>query len=217
MVINLKNLIIIGVGGFAREVYWHAQQCNEFNVEWEIKGFLDGDIKLPEEEYKKLPENVPVLGDVDNYEIQADDVFICAIGTPQIRKKLIEKMLERGAEFVNVINSRSSIFPTAKIGHGVIICLDNGIGDNVEVGDFVVINNASYLGHDVKVGKYSCIMSHVDIGGFSQIGEEVFIASHVAIIPKVKIENGAYIGTGSVVLRKVKANAKVFGNPAMEF
>jgi len=57
----------------------------------------------------------------------------------------------------------------------------------------------------------------VDIGGFSQIGEEVFIASHVAIIPKVKIENGAYIGTGSVVLRKVKANAKVFGNPAMEF
>lgn len=217
MVINLKNLIIIGVGGFAREVYWHAQQSNAFLKEWQIKGFLDGDIKLPEEEYKKLPENVPVLGDVDNYEICEDDVFICAIGTPQVRKKLIEKMLARGAEFVSIINNRSSIFPSAKIGRGVIICLDNGVGDNVEVSDFVVINNSSYLGHDVKVGKYSCIMSHVDVGGFSQIGEEVFIASHVAIIPKVKIENGAYIGTGSVVLRKVKANAKVFGNPAMEF
>ena len=50
----MKNLIIIGVGGFAREVYWHAQFSHGFNTEWTIKGFLDGDVKLADEEYKFL-------------------------------------------------------------------------------------------------------------------------------------------------------------------
>ena len=212
----MKSLIIIGVGGFAREVYWHAQQTGEFNSEWKIKGFLDGDIKLSEEDYSKLPEEVPLLGDIDSYQICDDDVFTCAVGMPEVRIRVIGKMLSRGADFVSIINHRSIVFPTAEIGRGVIIGLDNGIGDHVKVGDFSVINNATYLGHDVTVGKYSCIMSHVDIGGYAQIGDNVFIGSHVSIIPKSKIGDNAYIGTGSVVLKKVKAGAKVFGNPAID-
>ena len=211
----MQDLIIIGVGGFAREVYWHSQHTKEFNSDWTIKGFIDGDVKLAEDEYKKLP--LPVLGDVDNYEICKNDVFTCAIGTPEVRKKLIEKMLNRRANFVSIINHRSSIFPTAEIGCGVIIGLDNGIGDHVKIGDFSVINNASYLGHDVKIGKFNCIMSHVDIGGFAETGDNVFIGSHVSIIPKSKIGDDAFIGTGSVVLKRVKAGIKVFGNPAIEF
>ena len=51
----MKNLIIIGAGGFAREVYWNAQKTEGFNSDWKIKGFLDGDVKLSDEDYKKLP------------------------------------------------------------------------------------------------------------------------------------------------------------------
>ena len=54
----MKNLIIIGAGGFAREIYWHAQKSIGFGVEWRIKGFLDGDIKLAAAEYELLPEKV---------------------------------------------------------------------------------------------------------------------------------------------------------------
>ncbi len=213
----MKNLIIIGVGGFAREIYWYAQTCNEFNTEWKIKGFLDGDIKLDAAEYEKLPPNVPVLGDVNNYEICEDDVFTCAIGAPQVRKKLIEKMLERGADFVNIIGKGIIILPTMKFGRGVIVGFQSTLSDHSEIGDFVVINTASHLGHDVKVGNHTCIMSNVDIAGGTQIGENVFIGSHVSIIPKVKVEYGAKIGMGSVVLKRVRANTTVVGNPAIEF
>ncbi len=212
----MKNLVIIGVGGFAREVYWHSQMASGFDSEWTIKGFLDGDVKLAPEEYAKLPGDNPVLGDIDSYEIQPDDVFTCAIGTPEPRKKLIEKILAHGGKFINIISERAHIFPAAKIGNGVIIGLGNGISDNVTVGDFTVMNNVSYLGHDVTVGKYTCIMSHVDVGGRAQIGENVFIGSGAILLPDVKIGDGAYVGTGSVVLKKVRAGAKVFGNPAVE-
>ena len=211
----MKNLVIIGAGGFAREVYWHAQMSSGFDSEWSIKGFLDGDVKLSAEEYAKLPGDVTMLGDINSYEILSDDVFTCAVGTPDIRKKLIEKILQRGGKFINIINERAKIFPAAKIGQGIIIGLNSGISDHVEVDDFAVLNNVVTIGHDVKIGKYTCIMSQVDIGGGAQIGDEVFIGSHATILPKTKIENGAYVGAGSVVLKKVSANTKVFGNPAM--
>ncbi len=54
----MKDLIIIGVGGFAREVYWHAQNSIGYRTEWDIKGFLDGDVILSEKEYNKLPLRV---------------------------------------------------------------------------------------------------------------------------------------------------------------
>ena len=212
----MKNLIIIGVGGFAREVYWHAQNSHGFGTEWQIKGFLDGDVKLSADDYKKLPENIPVLGDVASYKICANDVFTCAIGTPQVRKKLIEKILSRGGEFINLIHKTSYIVPSAKIGRGVILAARTNVNDLSVIEDFVVINSVSGTGHDSKVGKFSCIMSGVNVTGGTQIGEEVFIGSNAVFSPHCKIGDGAFVGMGSVVLKKVGAGKKVFGNPAIE-
>ena len=213
----MKNLIIIGAGGFAREVYWNAQKTEGFNSDWKIKGFLDGDVKLSDEDYKKLPEGVAVLGDVDNYEICNDDVFTCAVGTPEVRKKLIEKMLNRGAKFINLISRNANILPTVKIGNGVMIWFNSFISDNVQIGDYSLISASTIIGHDVKIGKYCCIMAHVDVNGWSEVGDNVFIGSHAAICPKSKIEDNAYIGIGSIVLKKVRAGKKVFAQAAIEF
>ena len=213
----MKNLIIIGTGGFAREVFWHAQMASGFDSEWTFKGFIDGDVKLSAEDYAKLPEEGKILGDIDSYEIDADDVFTCAVGTPSVRKKLIEKILSRGGKFINIISERATIVPASKIGNGVIIGLGSAISDHTEFDDFAVINSISSIAHDVKVGKYSCIMSHVDICGGAQIGDEVFIGSHSVILPKATVGNGAHVAAGSVVLKKVNAGVKVIGNPAVEF
>lgn len=212
----MKNLIIIGVGGFAREVYWQAQNSIGFDTEWQIKGFLDGDTKLAAEEYAKLPADIPLLGDINSYEIKNDDVFTCAVGTPKVRRKLIEKILSRGGKFINVISNFSFVVPTAKIGNGVIMAIGTAVSDNVEIGDFAAINGFTTIGHDAQIGKYSCIMAHVGVNGFTKIGEEVFIGGNAVLVPNAEIEDGAYVGAGSVVLKKVRAGAKVFGNPAAE-
>ncbi|MBR4904967.1 MAG: NeuD/PglB/VioB family sugar acetyltransferase [Selenomonadaceae bacterium] len=210
----MKNLIIIGVGGFAREIYWHAQKSLGYGVEWRIKGFLDGDIKLSAAEYELLPDKV--LGDVDGYEICADDVFTCAVGTPHARKILVEKISARGGEFINLISSLAYIMPTVKLGRGVIICPYVNIGDKAELEDFVAVNDISIIGHDAQIGKFSCVMPHANIAGKCKIGSEVFIGSGAIILPKAKVGDGATVGAGSVVLKKVLAGAKVFGNPAIE-
>jgi len=210
----MKNLIIIGVGGFAREIYWHAQKCIGFGVEWRIKGFLDGDIKLEAAEYELLPDKV--LGDVESYEICAGDVFTCAVGTPKARKILSEKILARGGEFINLISEFAYIMPTVKLGKGVIICPHVNIGDRAELDDFSAVNDMVIIGHDAQIGKFSCVMPQSNVAGKSKIGAGVFIGSGAIILPKAKVGDGATVGAGSVVLKKVRAGAKVFGNPAIE-
>lgn len=211
----MKSLIIIGVGGFAREIYWHAQKSIGYGVDWQIKGFLDGDIKLAAADYELLPAEV--LGDVDSYDICADDVFTCAVGTPHARKVLAEKILARGGTFINLVSNFAYVMPTVKLGRGVIVCPYANIGDRAELEDFVALNDLTIVGHDAQVGKFSCVMPHANIAGKCKIGAEVFIGSGAIILPKAKVGDGATVGAGSVVLKKVRAGAKVFGNPAVEF
>ena len=210
----MKDLIIIGVGGFAREVFWYAQKSLGFGVDWQIKGFLDGDVKLAPEDYELLPEKV--LGDVDTYEICADDVFTCAVGSPKARKILVEKILARGGQFINIISELAEIISTAEVGRGVIISPFVGVSERAHIGDFVALNAQTIIGHDARIGNFSCVMPHVAVSGNVQIGAEVFVGSGAVILPKVKIGDGATVGAGSVVLKKVRAGATVFGNPAIE-
>ena len=210
----MKNLVIVGVGGFAREIFWHAQKSFGFGDEWRIKGFLDGDVKLAATEYERLPEKV--LGDVDGYEICADDVFICAVGTPKIRRKLAEKILARGGKFINLISTLAEVMPTVELGRGVIICPQTSIGDGARLGNFVAVNASATIGHDTQIGDFSCVMPHAAISGGCKIGAEVLIGSGAIILPRARIEDGATVGAGSVVLKKIRAGKTVFGNPAIE-
>ena len=211
---SMKNLIIIGVGGFAREVYWHAKDSIGYGVDWTIKGFLDGDVKLAAAEYELLPAEV--LGDVDGYQICADDVFTCAIGSPKVRRHLVEKILARGAEFINLISKLAKIIPTARLGRGVIVSPYVGISDRAAVDDFAALNALTIVGHDATIGKFSCVMPQANIAGKARVGSEVFLGTGAIILPKAKVEDGATVGAGCVVLKKIRAGATVFGNPAVE-
>ena len=159
----MKELIIIGVGGLAREVYMHAKASIGCDEEWCLKGFLDGDKKLPQEEYQKL--KLPLLGDVNSYKIEENDVFICAVANTNIREKMVEKISSRGGDFLTLINKNSYISETAKIGKGSVIGNYVTITDNVSLGEYSFLNAYTSLGHDVIVGKYTSTMGHVDITG----------------------------------------------------
>ena len=210
----MKNLIIIGAGGFARGIYWMVQKSLGYGVDWQIKGFLDGNVKLSAKEYELLPEKL--LGNVNTYEICDDDVFTCGVGNFEARKVLIEKILSRGGQFINLISELAEIYPTAEIGRGVIISPFVGISDSVKIGDFVLVNAHSIIGHDSCVGDFSSIMLHVSISSNCKIGSDVFIGSGSVILPKAKIKDGAKIGAGSVVLKKVRAGSTIFTEPAVE-
>ncbi len=208
----MKNLIIIGARGFGREVYNWALQCDAYKKEWVIKGFLDDDSKALD---GFSTYEVPVLSSVEDYNIESDDVFICALGDVKERKKYASMILEKGGEFINLIRPMVIINShNVKLGKGIIISSFCGIGNDSSIGDFVIVQGFSALGHDISIGNYCQINAYTHIGGNCKIGENVTLNPGAIILPHIKIGDNSTVGADSVVLRNVESDVTVCGNPA---
>ena len=206
----MKHLIIIGAGGFGREVYCTALESIGYGKEFKVKGFLDDNIHALDG-FKGYP---PVLDTIDNYRIEDSDVFVCAIGFVKTRRVLSEKIMDKGGVFQTLIHETAYIGKNAKVGEGCIILAGARIHCDVTVGKHVIVQPYSIIGHDVQVGDWTLINALADCGGMSRVGEMVTLHTSSFILPQSIIEDGATVGAGSVVLRKVKSGMTVMGVPA---
>ena len=203
------NLIIIGASGLAREVFDLAHICYAHNPKFTVKGFLsDNPSNISELGYPT------VLSKVDEYQIEADDFFFCAIGSVKDRKKTVEIILAKGGEFINLIHPKAIISPSAKIGIGVAIKAHSSLASDTFVGDFSYLQSSVILGHDVKIGKFCQLNSFSFLAGWVILEDSVILNAGTKILQFKKIERNATVGIGSVVIRNVKAGTTVFGNPA---
>lgn len=210
---TMKHLLIVGVGGLARETYWSAKSSLGFNTDWDIKGFLDGDVKLPEAEYLKL--ELPVMGDINSYRIETDDVFVCAIGDPTAKMRLTSILEERGACFINLIHETAIIHGCVELQQGCIVFPWVSVHDHAKIGKHVLMGNRVGIAHDCTVGDYSCLMGSVGLCGNVQTGKRTYWADGALALPNARIGDDAYVGVRSVVFKRVKAGQTVFGNPAL--
>ncbi len=205
----MKDIIIVGAGGLGREVLQWLTDINQKKETWNIKGFIDDNIRALDNYYYA----VTVLGMIEDWFPSENEVFVCAISAPLIKERVVKLMKSRGAEFVSVIHPDASIGAYNKLGEGVVIYPGARITVNAQIGDFVTFLH-SFAGHDVTIGDYSTIFGCSSLNGFVKVGQSVLISSHVDIIPERKIGDHAFIGAGSIVVDNVKPNTKVFGNPA---
>lgn len=208
----MKNLLIIGARGYGRHVYNLITDLPEFSKTFSVKGYLD-DNEEALDEYLGYP---PIIDTVENYRIQPDDVFVCALGDVNYKKHYVSIILKKGGEFVNVIHPSSHIGLNSSIGIGCIIAYNVSIDCDVKIGNFVTIQTNSVIGHDSNIGNWTMIDSFGFTGGGANIGNSVTVHTRATIVPHKIVENGAIINAGSIVIRNVKEGKTVMGNPAKE-
>ncbi len=206
----MKNLIIIGAGAYGREAFTLGKQSHGYGSEFTIKGYLDSNLDALAQ-YQEYP---PILSTVEEYNIQDDDVFICAIGGIKQRMKTVHQIIEKGGSFINLIHKSAYIGDFVQLGIGIFMGYDTVISNNTHVGDYVLINSRALIGHDCTIGKFSLVGVSTFIAGNVNIGEESTIHPNASIMKGISIGNKASIGLGSVVVKNVKMNSTVFGNPA---
>ena len=205
----MKHLIIIGAGGMGQQLAYDATNCVGYGVDFDLKGFLD----FPKNDWNE--ENFPpILGLEDDYVIQPDDVFICSMGDVKKKRRCVERIMQKGGEFISLINKNVVLHPTVKVGKGVIISERASFGVNVEIGDFSFIQFDAIVGHHVRIGKFSRIDCRVVLVGGVVIEENATIHTNSIISHNVVVGDGAIVGAMSFVIRKVKPGTTVQGNPA---
>tara|TARA_R110001592_G_scaffold85363_1_gene252215 strand:+ start:18708 stop:19331 length:624 start_codon:yes stop_codon:yes gene_type:complete len=202
----MSRLIIVGAGGFGREVLAWARDGLK-DASYELGGFID-------DFNEGFVDEAPVISNIENYMPKNSDVIAIAIGHPESRKRVVTAMRDKGASFCNVVHHSCIIVSSAKIDEGLIACPGSIISSRVSLGAFINLNPYSCIGHDASIGSFSTLSSFSDVMGNVSIGESVFLGSRVSILPKVSVGDAAIIGAGSVVVRNVPPSKTVFGNPA---
>jgi len=207
----MRKLLIIGAGGFGREVLQYALDIKGAGgADWEIGGFLDDNLSALD----NYSYDYKVIGTIKGHDVSGGNVYICAIGDPATKLAIGRRFLSGGADFINIVHPTAYVGESSKLGVGVVLCPKSAVTTDAEIGNFVAVDINSICSHDVKVGE-GCTISHFcDLTGFTTLGEGVFLGSGVSVIPSVKIGDYATIGAGAVVLRDVSARELVYGVPA---
>ena len=206
----MKNLLIIGARGFGREVFNLAKQSIAYNKEYLIKGFLD-------DKYDALQgfENYPkIISPVENYVIQEEDVFICALGDVNFKNSYVQIILNKGGEFINLIHPTVILNTNVRLGKGLILLNNVVISNDCVLGNFVSVQPFSVIGHDSKIGDYCHLNAYSFMGGYSVLEPSVTLHTKATILPNIKVKENAIVGAMSLVIRNVPANVTVFGIPA---
>ena len=205
----MKNLIIIAAGGMGRTLYDMSRESMGYGDEFVIKGFIDDNLQALDG-FVNYP---PVLDKISTYIPQGNDVFICSIGGV-VRKKCMEELISRGAQFINLIHRTARIGTNVQFGQGNIVGAYTSIGADAKIGSYNLIQSYTVVGHDVRMGDWNRIDTHVTCVGGTVIGNEADIYTSSVLNHGVVVEDRAHVGACSFVIRRVKEGTTVIGNPA---
>ncbi len=206
----MKRLLIVGAGGFGREVLCWARDVEPTQAEWEIGGFLDADPAALD----GFDVPLKILGDPAEFAPAEMDRYICAIGDPATKQRVVTGLLVRGARFSILIHPSVIMGADCRIGAGCILCPRVVLTTNVTLGRFVTLNLGATVGHDVGVGDWGTLSDHADLTGRVSLGEAVLAGSHACVLPGLRVGDRAVVGAGAVVTRNVPAGCTMFGVPA---
>ena len=177
----MNNIIIVGASGFGREVAWLIENSDN----WNVKGFVDDNKDLE----NKSVNDYPVLGTID-FLLNANEKtnVVVAIGNPQIRKKIVERLQSnKNISFPNIVDKDVIIDRTITLGFGNIICKGNILTTNIEIGNFNHINLSCTIGHDVQFHDYITVYPGVNISGNVIMNDCVEVGTGTKIIQGKKI------------------------------
>lgn len=208
----MKNIIIVGAGGFGRELLQWIKDINAVQGTWNIKGFIDDDLHTLD----KLNCDYRILSTIKDYVVDSDSVLALGIADPHMKENVTKSLLEKGCEFASIIHPSAKIGELNQIGKGFIAYPKALVTTNVFIGDFVTLLSSN-VGHDAVIDDYCTISSWCDVTGGVHLAERVYLASGVKIIPRCTIGADSYLCAGSVVFNNVKPCSKMLGNPAKKF
>jgi len=204
----MLDIIIVGAGGFGRELHGWMWDCFSKD-QYRARGFLGEDPRDSESHGVDLP----VLGDPDSYEPTPNDRFLLAIGDVAARRRVVETLCSRKAEFLTLVHPTAVIAPSATIGPGVVLYPYAVVSNRAVLDGFAVLHQFASAGHDTRIGRYCNLCPYATLNGCAVVEDDVFMGTHSTVGPSNRVGRNSKICANTAVLRDVPPNSFVFGVP----
>jgi len=206
----MKHLIIVGAGGYGREMYGAALGAVGYGTEFDVRGYLDG---KPDalDGFSGYP---PVIGAPETYVPQADDVFITALGNIESRRRCVQLIEAQSGKFISLVHRSAFLGPNVTVGAGSFISHNVVLTADVRVGRHAAVFHNTSIGHDSVLEDFTHVYAQCSIGGSVRIEEGASVYPGSVVVPRRTVGTNAVVGAGSTVILNVKPGSSVFGSPA---
>lgn len=198
----MQDLIIVGAGGFAREVFaWVPKHA------YNVVAFYTHDA-----DHRRLLD-VPVISEIKSQR-HLSSKFIIAIGDPKNRAKMWEEIQYAGLDPATIVHPSAIIGHQIDIGAGSIICPGVVLTTNVRIGRGVILNLNSTVGHDCSIDNFVTVSPGANISGNVHLHEFSYVGTNAAIREKVMLGSNSVLGMGAVLTKDLPSGETWCGNPA---
>lgn len=206
-----KKVVIIGAGGFAREVLDVLEACNQEKPSYDVLGYI---VEAPYGSPGTFINGLPILGGFDWLQEHKEKVYvICGVGTPQSRRRLILQAKGIGCRFFRTVHPSAVLTRWIEMGDGVVITAGCILTNQIRIGDHVHVNLACTIGHDSVLEDYVTLAPGVHVSGNVTLEEGCYVGTGVSIIEKIHVGSWSIIGSGSTIIENVSPNTTVVGIP----
>ena len=210
-------LVIIGAGGFGREVLdivndGNRQLGDSKPKRFDFVGFVDdGDPDM--DRLSRL--GASYIGPSSSLsDLPPGCEYSIGIGSGAVRRKFDKVATAAGLKPATLIHSTATFGNDVRISPGAVVCAHVSVTTNVSIGRHAHINLNSTIGHDAVIADFSTVNPLCAISGEVTVGEEAMIGTNSAINQGLTIGRGSVVGSGSAVTRSVEEYTLVAGVPA---
>ena len=194
----MRDLFIVGAGGFGREAVWIVERINNAAQQplWNVIGFADDD---PSKQSGNF-EGYPLLGSVEkaSQDNPGASVFI-AVATSATRRNIYARL--RGHDFPALIDPSAQVSPTTEFRHGTLISVGAVVSVGTDIGKFAIISSRTGIGHDVTVGDFCNLAPGVTLSEHARVGQDVHMGANSCVAHGVTVPDGTIVPCGTAVLK----------------
>jgi len=196
----VKPLAIFGCSGSAKEVFFLAKDLGiDVSVFFDLKsGGTLYDVAILSEK----------LFDPKKHKV------VVAIGNPWLRKKIVEELRAKGAEFLTLVHPNVVRSRTVSIGEGSVVCAGSVLTCEIKLGRHCQLNSGTTIGHECSLGDYFTTAPGVNIAGGVTAGECVFFGINSSSIQQISIADNTFIGAHTCVTKNLSRSGMYLGTPA---
>lgn len=210
-----RPLVVIGAGGFGREVLELVDDVNAATTSpaWEVVGVLD-DGEVDEALLARL--GTTHLGPVSVLPtLEADVHHVIAIGGCSARAAVDARCVGWGRTAATLVHPTAVVGRrSVEVGEGSVLCAYASATTNVRLGRHVHLNPHASVGHDSVLGDHTTVTPQAGIAGQVTLGARVFVGTGATVGPGLTVGDDVLVGAGAVVVRDVVPGATVAGVPA---
>ncbi|WP_270888471.1 acetyltransferase [Pedococcus sp. 5OH_020] len=210
----MNPVVIVGTGGFGREVFAIIEALRASGGDWVVEGFVD-DHPRAEDLERVASLGTRVVGSVATLASRRSTFdAVIAVGSAAARRAIDAALASSPVSFPSLVHPDATLGLEIRASPGVVIAAGARLSTNITLGRHVHVDQNVTVGHDSVLHDFTRLNPQACISGSVTVGPGSTVGANATVLQGLAVGSSCTVGAGAVVTRDVRDGSVVKGVPA---